>query len=71
MKQNFEKLVNHPHNERKAILIDIDRLKIRLKQARNKLMEEVIDDEDYFEIKAECKRQIEKLEAQLTKGKEK
>ena len=70
MKQNFEKLINNPQKERKAILLEIDRLNSRLKQARNKLMEGVIDDDDYFEIKTECKGQIEKLEAKLTKGKD-
>lgn len=68
LKQNFEKLINNPQRERKAILLEIDRLNSRLKQARNKLMEEVIDNEDYLEIKADCKVQIEKLEAKLTKG---
>ncbi|REC47188.1 hypothetical protein DRF67_11215 [Chryseobacterium pennipullorum] len=29
-----------------------------------------IDDEDYLEIKTDCKGQIEKLEAKLTKGKD-
>jgi site-specific DNA recombinase len=33
-------------------------------------MQEVINDEDYLEIKTDCKRQIEKLEAKLTKGKD-
>lgn len=70
LKQNFEKLINNPQKERKTILLEIDRLNNRLKQARNKLMEGVIDDEDYFEIKTECKGQIEKLEAKLTKGKD-
>jgi hypothetical protein len=70
LKQNFEKLINNPQNERKAILLEIDRLNSRLKQARNKLMENVIDNEDYFEIKTDCKGQIEKLEAKLTKGKD-
>ncbi|MDR4953653.1 recombinase family protein [Chryseobacterium sp. ES2] len=70
LRQNFEKLINNPQRERKAILLEIDRLNIKLKQARNKLMEEVIDDEDYLEIKTDCKAQIEKLEAKLTKGKD-
>ena len=70
LRQNFEKLINNPQRERKAILLEIDRLNSKLKQARNKLMEEVIDDEDYLEIKTDCKGQIEKLEVKLTKGKD-
>lgn len=70
LKQNFEKLINNPQKERKAILLEIDRLNSKLKQARNKLMEDIIDNEDYIEIKTDCKEQIEKLEAKLTKGKD-
>jgi site-specific DNA recombinase len=34
LEQNFEKLINNPQKERKAILLEIDRLNSRLKQAR-------------------------------------
>lgn len=68
LKQNFERLISNPQRERKAMLLEIDRLNSRMKQARNKLMEGVLDDDDYFEIKAECKAQIDKLEAKLTEG---
>ncbi|WP_313101617.1 recombinase family protein [Epilithonimonas sp.] len=68
LKLNFERLMNNPQNEKKAILLEIDRLNSRLKLARNKLLEDVIDDDEYFEIKNDCKEQIEKLEAKLTKG---
>ena len=60
--------MNNPQKEKKAILLEIDRLNSRLKLARNKLLEDVIDDDEYFEIKNDCKEQIEKLEAKLTKG---
>lgn len=49
---------------------EIDKLNNRLKLARNKLLEEVIDDDEYFEIRSDCKEQIEKLESKLTKGKD-
>ena len=52
---------------KKQILSEIDGLQNRLKLARNKLLEEVIDDEEYFEIKQDCKAQIEKLENKLDK----
>ena len=68
LKQNFERLMNNPQKEKKAILQEVDRLNSRLKLARNKLLEDVIDDDEYFEIKNDCKEQIEKLEAKLTKG---
>lgn len=68
LKQNFERLLNNPQDEKKVILQEIDRLNSRLKLARNKLLEDVIDDDEYFEIKNDCKGQIEKLEAKLTKG---
>ncbi len=70
LKQNFEKLINNPQHEKKAVLSEIDKLNNRLKLARNKLLEDVIDDDEYFEIKSDCKAQIEKLERKLTKGKD-
>lgn len=67
LKQNFEKFISNPQPERKKILLEIDGLNSRLKSARNKLLEDVIDDDEYLEIKADCKDQIEKLESNLTK----
>src|SRR5690606_23118783 len=45
----------------------IDRLNARLSVARNKLLSETIDDEEYLDIKRECKEKIERLEEQLSK----
>ena len=67
----MSKLVWRRTKEKKAILLEIDRLNSRLKLARNKLLEDVIDDEEYLEIKTDCKDQIEKLESNLTKVKDK
>ena len=67
MIENFKNLVDNPISEKKQILSEIDRLQNRLKLARNKLLEEVIDNEEYFEIKQDCKAQIEKLENKLDK----
>lgn len=41
----------------------------KLKLARNKLLDNVIDDDEYFEIKSDYKEQIERLESKLTKEK--
>ena len=62
LKQNFEKFINNSQHERKKILLEIDGLNNRLRLARNKLLEDVIDDE-YLEIKTDCKDLIEKLES--------
>ncbi|WP_202966991.1 T9SS type A sorting domain-containing protein [Chryseobacterium sp. Leaf180] len=40
-------------------------MNLRLKSARNKLLEEVITNEDYLELKAESVKEIERLETQL------
>lgn len=47
--------------------MEIDRLNARLSVARNKLLSETIDDEEYLETKRECKEQIEKLEEKLNR----
>lgn len=67
LKQNFEKFISNPARERKAVLLEIDRLNNKVKIARSKLLEDIIDNEEYFEVKTECKDQIDKLERKLTK----
>lgn len=57
----------NPFNEKKQIAQEIDILKARLSVARNKLLSEIIDDEEYLEIKDECRKRIEGLEEQLSK----
>jgi hypothetical protein len=42
-------------------------LPARLSVARNKLLSEIIDEEEYLEIKDECRKRIESLEEQLSK----
>src|SRR5690606_8958019 len=64
---NYKKFVQSPMNEKKKISKEIDRLNARLSVARNKLLSETIDDEEYLEIKRDCKQQIETLEEQLSK----
>ncbi|WP_089790626.1 recombinase family protein [Chryseobacterium wanjuense] len=71
LKQNFEKFISNPQHERKTILSEIDCLNSRLKSARTKLLEDVIDNDEYLEIKADCKDQIDKLESKLSKVKDK
>ena len=64
---NYKKFVQSPMNEKKRISEEIDRLNARLSVARNKLLSETIDDEEYLDIKRECKEKIERLEEQLSK----
>jgi len=64
---NYKKFVQSPMNEKKRISEEIDRLNARLSVARNKLLSESIDDEEYLEIKKECREKIERLEEQLSK----
>ena len=54
-------------HEKKRISKEIYRLNARLSVARNKLLSETIDDEEYLDIKRECKEKIERLEEQLSK----
>lgn len=62
---NYQKFIKTPQDERKKISDEIDRLNSRISLARNKLLSEVITDEEYLEIKKEYKDQAEKLETQL------
>ena len=64
---NYKKFVQSPMNEKKRISEEIDHLNAKLSIARNKLLSETIDDEEYLEIKKECKEKIERLEEQLSK----
>lgn len=65
--QNFKELINNPVSDKRKIISELEVLQNRLKLARNKLLEEVIDDEEYSEIKQDCKMQIDKLEKRLAK----
>src|SRR5690606_22399927 len=64
---NYKKFVQNPFEEKKRIVQEIDKLNAKLSVARNKLLSETIDDEEYFEIKNEYKKRIESLEEQLSK----
>src|SRR5690606_15380228 len=64
---NYKKFVQNPFDEKKRIAQEIDRLNAKLSVARNKLLSETIDDEEYLEIKKECRERIESLEEQLSK----
>lgn len=64
---NYKKFVKNPFDEKKQIVQEIDKLNARLSVARNKLLSEIIDDEEYLEIKDECKTRLESLEEQLSK----
>lgn len=59
---NYKKFVKNPFDEKKLIAQEMDKLNARLSVARNKLLSEIIDDEEYLEIKNECKKRIESLE---------
>lgn len=64
---NYKKFVQNPFDEKKRVAQEIDRLNAKLSVARNKLLSETIDDEEYLEIKKECRERIESLEEQLSK----
>ena len=64
---NYKSFVKNPVNQKKRISDEIDNWNTKLSVARNKLLSEIIDDEDYIQIKKECKEQIEILEEQLNK----
>ncbi|MPS66520.1 recombinase family protein [Chryseobacterium sp.] len=65
---NYKNFIDDPLKEKKKISDEIDTLNNRLSFARNKFLSEVIDDDEYLEIKKECKEQILKLEEDLNKN---
>ncbi|MDV3559586.1 recombinase family protein [Elizabethkingia anophelis] len=64
---NYKKFIQNPIDKKKKIAQEIDNLNVKLSIARNKLLSETIDDEEYLEIKKECRDRIEHLEEQLSK----
>ena len=62
---NYENFIKTPKEDKKMILKEIDNLNSRLSIARNKLLSETIDDEEYIEIKKDCREKIEKFEAKF------
>ncbi len=69
--ENYQTFVQNPVNEKKKIVQQIDVINQKLSTARNKLLSEIIGDEEYLEIKRECKNEIEKLEQELNQSEEK
>ena len=59
----YENLIKTPKEDKKRILKEIDNLNSRLSMARNKLLSEKINDEEYIEIKKNCREKIQTLEA--------
>lgn len=68
---NYQKYIQNPINEKKEIAKQIDELNKKLSTARNKLLSEIIDDQEYLTIKKDYKNQIETLEEELNKSEEK
>lgn len=64
---NYKTFIKTPVNKKILISAEIDQLNTKLSVARNKLLSETIDDEDYKQIKKECKEKIDLLEEQLNK----
>lgn len=64
-KDNYKRFIQYPVSDRKRIVEEIDQLNQRLSTARNKLLSNVIEDEDYIQIKDECKQKIYSLEQKL------
>lgn len=66
--ENYKNFINDPLKEKKKISDEIDILNNKLSFARNKFLSEIIDDDEYLEIKRECKEQITKLEENINKS---
>lgn len=57
----------NPQMDKRKIASEIDKLNEKLSVARDKLLSNIMDDDEYLELKREYKKKIEKLEEQLSK----
>lgn len=66
---NYKQFVKeNPQMNKRKIVLEIDKLNEKLSVAREKLLSNIIDDEDYLELKKKYKEKIEQLEVQLAKS---
>lgn len=66
MMKNYKSFTSVFENRRRAIALEIEKFSTKLSKARELLLAEKLDADDYREIKEECKRNIEGLEEELT-----
>jgi site-specific DNA recombinase len=66
MMANYKSFASAFDNRRNVIALEIDRFSVKLSKARELLLAEKLDPDDYREIKDECKRNIEGLEEELS-----
>ena len=65
--ENYKRYVQNPYDQKASLIKEIEHLNSKLSMARNKLLSEVIDDNEYLDLKKEYKKQIESLEDELGK----
>lgn len=66
---NYNQFVKeNPQMDKRKIAKEIDMLNDKLSVARDKLLSNIIEDDEYLELKREYKQKIEKLEEQLSKN---
>lgn len=66
---NYNQFVKEkPRIDKRRIAKEIDKLNEKLSVAREKLLSNIMDDDEYLELKKEYKQKIEKLEEQLSKN---
>jgi site-specific DNA recombinase len=66
MMVNYKSFASVFENRRRAIALEIEKFNTKLSKARELLLAEKLDADDYREIKEECKRNIENLEEELS-----
>jgi uncharacterized membrane protein YheB (UPF0754 family) len=66
--ENYKNFIDDPLKEKNKISNEINTLNNKLSFARNKFFSEIIDDNEYLEIKREYKERISKLEEDLNKS---
>lgn len=65
---NYNQVIKeNPRMDKRKIVLEIDKLNEKLSVAREKLLSNVMDDDEYVELKKEYKEKIDKLEEQLAR----
>lgn len=63
--ENYKQFIDFPVFDRDEVMKELAAYRLKMSSARDKLLRDIIDDDDYLIVKKECKERIEELESTL------
>ncbi|WP_051585174.1 recombinase family protein [Chryseobacterium sp. UNC8MFCol] len=63
--RNYKKYCGNVDDERKSVMAEIEKVNQKLTKARDLFLTDRLDEDDYTEVKKECKQKLEELEENL------